>query len=76
MEILLWVTMFVTPSVPLSRASLLTELQMISNALIWLLLKLVNFIAAGDEVSKSISPLELGVRQRELLNSVSATNST
>lgn len=49
---------------------------MISNALIWLLMKLVNFVAAGDEMSESISPLELGVRQRQLLNSVSAIDST
>lgn len=41
---------------------------MISNALIWLLMKLVNFIAAGDEVPESISPLSLGVRQRDLLS--------
>ncbi|GAB7358331.1 hypothetical protein MBLNU230_g2403t1 [Neophaeotheca triangularis] len=39
----------------------------ISNALIWLTMKLVNFIAAGDEVTSSPSPLGLGVRQRELL---------
>ena len=76
MEILLWVTMFATPSLPLSQASLLTESQMISNALIWLLMKLVNFVAAGDEMSESISPLERGVRQRQLLNSVSAIDST
>ncbi|KAI5370410.1 Putative zn(2)-C6 fungal-type DNA-binding domain, fungal transcription factor [Septoria linicola] len=42
--------------------------DMISNALVWLLMKLVNFIAAGDEVPQSISPLSLGVRQRDLLS--------
>ncbi len=31
-------------------------------------MKLVNFIAAGDEVPDSISPLSLGVRQCELLD--------
>ena len=35
----------------------------ISNALIWLLMKLVNFIAAGDEMPASV----LGVRQHDLL---------
>jgi len=39
----------------------------ISNALIWLIMKLVNFIAAGDDLPDSMSPLGLGVRQRELL---------
>lgn len=36
----------------------------ISNALIWLLMKLVNYIAAGDEMPSSV----LGVRQHDLLN--------
>lgn len=35
----------------------------ISNALIWVLMKLVNFIAAGDEMPESV----LGVRQHDLL---------
>lgn len=41
---------------------------MISNALIWLCMKLVNFIAAGDGLPEGISPIGLGVRQRELLD--------
>lgn len=41
--------------------------DIISNALIWLLSKLVNFIAAGDDVPEMLSPFGLGVRQRELL---------
>lgn len=41
--------------------------DMIGNALVWLVMKLVNFMAAGDEVPENISPLGLGVRQRELL---------
>lgn len=39
----------------------------ICNALVWLIMKLVNFISAGDDVPKAMSPLGLGVRQRELL---------
>ncbi len=39
----------------------------VSNALVWLLMKLVNFIAAGDGVPNEISPLGLGMRQEELL---------
>ncbi|KAM3415409.1 hypothetical protein BST61_g8935 [Cercospora zeina] len=42
--------------------------DMISNALIWLLMKLVNFIAASDEAPEGISPLDLDTRHRELLN--------
>ncbi|GIZ39550.1 hypothetical protein CKM354_000293000 [Cercospora kikuchii] len=63
---------FVVPSHPRHQdynGDLAMGDDMISNALIWLLMKLVNFVAAGDEMSESISPLELGVRQRELLNS-------
>lgn len=41
--------------------------DMISNALVWLTAKLVNFIAAGDGVPNAVSPLGLGMRQRELL---------
>ncbi|KAK4972208.1 hypothetical protein LTR42_006714 [Elasticomyces elasticus] len=41
--------------------------DLVSNALVWLLQKLVNFIAAGDDVPETISPLGLGVRQQELL---------
>ena len=41
--------------------------DLISNALIWLQSKLVNFIAAGDDLPDGISPIGLGVRQRELL---------
>jgi len=39
----------------------------VCNALIWLIMKLVNFISAGDEVPEAMSPLGLGVKQRELL---------
>jgi hypothetical protein len=43
--------------------------DMVSNALIWLVMKLVNFIAAGDGVHESVaSPLGLGIRQKELLD--------
>lgn len=42
--------------------------DVVCNALIWLLAKLVNFIAAGDDVPEDISPLGLGVRQKELLD--------
>lgn len=41
--------------------------DLISNALIWLLSKLVNFIVAGDDVPQTLSPLGLGIRQRQLL---------
>ncbi|KXT04323.1 hypothetical protein AC578_7975 [Pseudocercospora eumusae] len=41
--------------------------DMIGNALVWLVMKLVNFIAAGDEVLENSSPLGVGARQRELL---------
>ncbi|KAK5697417.1 hypothetical protein LTR97_007555 [Elasticomyces elasticus] len=41
--------------------------DLVSNALVWLLQKLVNFIAAGDDVPETISSLGLGVRQQELL---------
>lgn len=41
---------------------------MIGNALVWLVMKIVNFIAAGDEAPDSMSPLGLGIRQRELLD--------
>lgn len=41
--------------------------DIVSNALIWLLMKLVNFIAAGDDLPPAMSPLGHGVRQRELL---------
>lgn len=41
--------------------------DLISNALIWLLMKLVNLIAAGDDLPADFSPLGFGVRQRELL---------
>jgi hypothetical protein len=43
------------------------EDDMICNALIWLLAKLVNFIEAGDDVPQTISPLGLGMPQKELL---------
>lgn len=38
--------------------------DMISNALIWLTMKLVNFIAAGDEFPHELG---LGIRQKQLL---------
>ncbi|KAK0921591.1 hypothetical protein LTR57_008610 [Friedmanniomyces endolithicus] len=41
--------------------------DLISNALVWLLQKLVNFIAAGDDVPETLSPQGLGIRQQELL---------
>ncbi|CAK4031599.1 hypothetical protein DOTSEDRAFT_68677 [Lecanosticta acicola] len=41
--------------------------DMIGNALVWLVMKLVNFIAAGDDLPDGMSPLGLGVRQQELL---------
>jgi hypothetical protein len=41
--------------------------DMVGNALVWVLAKLVNFIAAGDDVPESISPLGLGMRQQQLL---------
>ena len=50
-----------------SPVNAMTE-DTISNALIWLLSKLVNFIAAGDDLSPIVTPLGLGVRQRELLD--------
>ncbi|KAK5171830.1 uncharacterized protein LTR77_003466 [Saxophila tyrrhenica] len=41
--------------------------DMVSNGLVWLMAKLVNFIAAGDAVPEGLSPFGLGMRQRELL---------
>ena len=41
--------------------------DLIANALIWLLGKLINFIAAGDGLPHSISPMGFGFRQNELL---------
>lgn len=52
------------PSHPDYRAETAMSDDKISNALIWLLMKLVNFIAAGDEIPASL----LGVRQRDLLD--------
>jgi hypothetical protein len=45
------------------RAELAMADDKISNALIWLLMKLVNYIASGDEMPASL----LGVRQQDLL---------
>lgn len=42
--------------------------DMISNALVWLIMKLVNFISAGDDYADPLTPLGLGVRQRSLLD--------
>lgn len=40
------------------QALLLTTLQMISNSLVWILMKLVNFIAAGKRaVSINVQPM-------------------
>lgn len=39
--------------------------DMISNALIWLTMKLINFIAAGDEFPHELG---LGIRQKQLLD--------
>ncbi|PNS13855.1 hypothetical protein CAC42_1346 [Sphaceloma murrayae] len=41
--------------------------DMVCNALVWLVMQLVNFIAAGDDLPSDISPLGLGIRQRTLL---------
>lgn len=38
--------------------------DMISNALIWLIMKLINFIAAGDDFPHELG---LGIRQKQLL---------
>ncbi|KAF2771049.1 hypothetical protein EJ03DRAFT_269323 [Teratosphaeria nubilosa] len=43
------------------------EDDIVANALIWIIMKLVNFIAAGDDVPEHLSPVRLGVRQRQLL---------
>jgi hypothetical protein len=51
------------PSHPEYRSATAMSDDKISNALIWLLMKLVNFIAAGDEMPASM----LGVRQHDLL---------
>jgi hypothetical protein len=51
------------PSHPEYRPETAMPDDKISNALIWLLMKLVNFIAAGDEMPASL----LGVRQHDLL---------
>jgi hypothetical protein len=51
------------PSHPEYRPETAMSDDKISNALIWLLMKLVNFIAAGDEMPASV----LGVRQHDLL---------
>ena len=51
------------PSHPDYRPETAMSDDKISNALIWLLMKLVNYIAAGDEIPASL----LGVRQRDLL---------
>jgi hypothetical protein len=51
------------PSHPDYRTETAMSDDKISNALIWLLMKLVNFIAAGDEMPASV----LGVRQHDLL---------
>lgn len=52
----------------ISLSSIADTPQMVGNALAWLVMKLVNFIAAGDDVPSNVSPLGLGVRQRELLD--------
>ncbi|KAL1311116.1 hypothetical protein AAFC00_001320 [Neodothiora populina] len=41
------------------------EDDMVANALIWLIMKLVNFIAAGDEFPHELG---LGIRQKQLLD--------
>jgi hypothetical protein len=51
------------PSHPDYRAETAMSDDKISNGLVWLLMKLVNYIAAGDEVPASL----LGVRQHDLL---------
>ncbi|KAG8623788.1 hypothetical protein KVT40_008764 [Elsinoe batatas] len=42
--------------------------DMVCNALVWLVMQLVNFIAAGDDVPSDLSPFGFGMRQRPLLN--------
>ncbi|EGP91270.1 uncharacterized protein MYCGRDRAFT_66114 [Zymoseptoria tritici IPO323] len=63
---------FVCPSNPQHPDYLAEQAMaddMVSNALIWLVMKLVNYIAAGDNVHESVaSPLGLGIRQKELLD--------
>ncbi|KAF2173342.1 hypothetical protein M409DRAFT_62867 [Zasmidium cellare ATCC 36951] len=62
---------FVSPSNPKHSQYAVEQAMgddMISNALIWLVMKVVNFIAAGDDLPDGITPLGLGVRQRELLD--------
>lgn len=41
--------------------------DMVSNALVWIVMKLVNFIAAGDDLPEEISPMGLGIRQKQTL---------
>lgn len=55
------------PEHPSYAAECAMQEDMIGNSLVWLLMKLVNFVAAGDTAPGGMSPLGLGVRQRELL---------
>ena len=40
---------------------------MISNSLIWLMMKLHNYIVAGDEMPFGMPESDLGIQQRRLL---------
>jgi hypothetical protein len=42
--------------------------DLICNSLVWLMAKLVNFMAAGDELPSELGPAWLGVPQRTLLD--------
>ncbi|KAH9822889.1 Fungal specific transcription factor domain [Teratosphaeria destructans] len=42
------------------------EDDIVANALIWIIMKLVNLIAAGDDAPEHPSPMEPGVRQHTL----------
>lgn len=55
--------------VPSNRPSDLVQMadDMVCNALVWLVMKLVNFIAAGDDLPPEISRLGFDVRQRPLV---------
>ncbi|GAB7357414.1 hypothetical protein MBLNU459_g8344t1 [Dothideomycetes sp. NU459] len=56
-------TGYIVPSNDPTRHEPMTE-DMIANALVWLTMKLVNFIAAGDEFPHELG---LGIRQQQLL---------
>ncbi|KAK4975636.1 FACT complex subunit [Elasticomyces elasticus] len=57
---------FIVPSN--TSANLPMKDDMISNALVWLLCKLVNFMAAGDDLPAEINPWGYGITQQQLLD--------